>query len=76
MKGTPTGVVANVKAELARRGVLQSTVGDWLGLTQSAVSRRLVGEVEFTASELQTLARNLGVSIVLLYGDDAQAVPA
>lgn len=59
----------NVRAEMARRGYTQETTGAAVGLTQFALSRRLRGEIEFSASELQRLADFLKVSVASLYGE-------
>lgn len=54
-------VAANVKAEATRRGLVQSDLATALGVSRAAMSRRLTGEMEFSVSELITLADFLGV---------------
>lgn len=50
-----------MRAELARRDVSQALVAERLGLSQAAMSRRLRAKVEFTVSELVTIADVLDV---------------
>lgn len=64
-----TLVAENVRAELARRRLTQEQAGAAIGLTQKAMSRRLTGEVEFSASELQKLAGLLEVPAGTLLGE-------
>lgn len=68
-----TSVAANIRAELARRRVSARTAAAELGLTQSALSRRLRGHVDFSASEVQTIATFLGVAVSSLYGEGLSA---
>lgn len=56
-------IAANVRAEATRRGVTGQMIAEHLELTQPAVSRRMRGHVEFSASELHKLAGLLGVSV-------------
>lgn len=62
-------VAANVRAEVARRRLRQSEIAEALELDQRAVSRRLLGYVEFSASELQKLAGLLDVPAATLLGE-------
>jgi predicted transcriptional regulator len=64
-------VAAAVRAEMARRNVTQQMLADQLGMTQAAVSRRLVGRVPFDAEELGRVAEYLGVPVSLLFGETA-----
>ena len=50
-----------VRAALAEVGKTQADVSRALGLTQDAVSRRIVGRVAFRGDELMQLAEYLGV---------------
>jgi len=59
-------VAANVRAEIARRGKTQGDIAAVLGFTRQSLSQRLLGRVEFRASELQAIADHLGVSIAEL----------
>lgn len=54
-------VAAEVRAALAREGRPQKFVGEVLGLSQPAVSRRMRGEIPFDVAELHKLAAALGV---------------
>lgn len=64
-----TDVAANVRAEVARRRIRQAAIAEHMGLDQRAVSRRLLGQVEFSVGELQSLADLLGVPVATLYGE-------
>lgn len=66
-------VAANVRAELGRHRRSQTELGQALGLTQSAVSRRLAGKVAFDIDELHTMAEWLGVTLAVLLGEQAAA---
>lgn len=64
MTSTPTAVTgANVRAEMARRGVSQTTLAAVLGVTQPQVSARLRGIVPFNVNELHAVAAFLDVSV-------------
>jgi hypothetical protein len=64
-------VAATVRAEMARCRLPQVKVADALGISQAAVSRRLVGVVPFTVGELSTLADLLGLNLGLLVAEPA-----
>jgi transcriptional regulator with XRE-family HTH domain len=70
-----TGIAANVRAEAARRDKTQLDLADMLGITHSAISRRMRGETPFRDHELQSIAEFLGVSITTLFatGDGLSA---
>lgn len=57
-----------VRAALARRRLSQSDLGQHLGLSQAAVSRRLLGEVPFDIAELAAVAAFLDVPLDALTG--------
>lgn len=59
-------VAANVRAELGRHRKSQSDLGQALGLTQSAVARRLSGKVAFDINEISTAAVFLSVPVASL----------
>jgi transcriptional regulator with XRE-family HTH domain len=61
-----TRVADEVRAALARRRISQSALGVELGLSQSAVARRLTGEVPFDVAELSQIASFLEVPIASL----------
>lgn len=54
---------ANVRAEMARHGVLQVDIAAAIGVSQRQVSERLLGRVGFEAKELLQIARELGVPV-------------
>ena len=66
-------VAATVRAEMARRRVTQDQVAQRLGLSQSAVSRRLGGHLPFDVAELSAVAEILGVTPASLLDDVAVA---
>lgn len=66
-----TNTGQNVKAEMARRSMSQMQVAALLGLSQTAVSRRLNGDVDFSASELSTLAREFSIPVGVFFGEVA-----
>lgn len=51
------------------RRATQQDAGDKLGLSQRAMSRRLTGEVEFSATELEKLASMLEVPVSSFFGE-------
>lgn len=56
----------NVKAEMARRGLSQTTLGRVVGLSQASLSLRLNGRVAFTIDELAKIAAALDVPLATL----------
>lgn len=66
-----TPVSANVRAEIARHDLSQQHVAEVLGISQGAVSRRLAGRVDFSASELDVLARSMGIPVSRFFSDTA-----
>ncbi len=64
---TPSSVVgANVRAEMARRGRSQTWLAQVLGLSQTAINRRLHGRTLWAIDELVTVAAQLGVPLEVL----------
>lgn len=61
----------NVRAEMARSATSQQDVAALLDLSQPAVSRRLSGEVDFSATELAKLAAHLSVPVAAFFGEAA-----
>lgn len=59
-------VAAEVRAEMARQFRSQSELAAVLRVSQTAVSRRLKGEISFDVDELVRTADFLGVSIAQL----------
>lgn len=66
-------VASAVRAEVARRNVVQSQLADVLGVPQAAVSRRLRGKTPITAAELLAIADFLGVPGSALLGEPVLA---
>lgn len=71
----PTTVVIadNVRAELARARRSQTQAAAAIGLSQPSMSRRLMGEVDFTVPELMSLAAWLEVELARLLPPDVAA---
>ncbi|MGK2880624.1 MAG: helix-turn-helix domain-containing protein [Mycobacterium sp.] len=69
-------IAANVRAEAARRNIAQSTIAKGLGLTQSATSRRLLGYVPFSATELAAVSEILDMPIESLFGENSSVAAA
>lgn len=57
---------ANIRAEMARNGVSQSALAEYLGLSQAAVSARLRGVTPVDVNELDAIARFFKVPISAL----------
>ena len=73
----PTEVVgANVRAEMARRRMLQGALAEHLHLSQTGVSKRLAGETPFDINELVAIARLLEVELCQLLAGVSEDVPA
>lgn len=57
MTNTPSAATgANVRAEMARRGVSQGSLAEQVGLSQPSLSKRLSGVVAFDINELVAIA--------------------
>lgn len=61
-------VIAAIRSEMARSGVLQRDLAEALGLSQQAVSRRLVGAVQFTIEEIEIIADTIGCPVSRILG--------
>ena len=71
----PSSVVgANVRAELARRRLSQSDLAAHLGVSQTAISKRLSGEVAWDINELSTVAAFFGLTVEQLVADPIEHV--
>lgn len=66
MKTTAQRTGANVRAEMARRGVKQAELAGELGMSQSMLSYRLSGQVVFNVDELARVAAVLEVPVATL----------
>lgn len=68
---------ANVRAELARRGIAQVEIAQVIGISQRQVSERILGRVGFEVKELLLIAKELGVPVEQLASlDDLTAAEA
>lgn len=59
-------VAANIRAELARKGISQAELAASLNKSQPTVSRRLLGRVPFSVDELDIIAAILDVPMAEL----------
>jgi transcriptional regulator with XRE-family HTH domain len=50
----------NIRAEMARSGITQGILASRLDMSQSAISRRLIGDADWTVDELVRAAEVLG----------------
>lgn len=74
MSQTPTEAAgANIRAEMARRGITQSQLAEHLHQPQSQVSKRLRGLIPFNINELVTIAEFLGVDLAVLMPQEQAA---
>ena len=53
----------NVRAEMARRGVSQTALGAAIGLSQTALYRRLASKTSFTVDQIIAIAKHLDVEV-------------
>lgn len=56
----------NVKAELARRGVSQSSLSRQVGGSPQALARRMTGDIPFNVDDLARISNALGVPVEVL----------
>ena len=66
-------VAATVRAEMARYRMTQQDMAEVLGMTQSAVSKRLLGKIPFKLAELEKIAAALGVHPATFFGGGPNA---
>ena len=52
-----------IKAEMVRRGLCGSELAEVLGITPTALSNKMNGKNDFTASELLRLSELFGLSV-------------
>lgn len=62
-------VAANVRRYCAEQGISGRELARRLGTTAPYVARRLAGEVEFSATDLQRVSDALGVQVSALFGE-------
>lgn len=66
-------VTAEVRAEAARRGATQEEVAQILGISQTQVSRRFTGQIDFAVGELVRLAEAWEIPFTRLLPDELRA---
>lgn len=71
---TSQAIAAEVRAILARERISKMSVAKAAGLTSSQFSRRLQGRIPFSADEVASVAKALGVTVASLYGEDPESV--
>lgn len=69
---TTFSVAANVRAEMARRGLNQEDVGNILDIHRQGISRRLNGEVPFRVPELEKLATVFGIDVSVFFNTKSE----
>ncbi len=74
MTADSTPLNAEIRANMARKGLNGGDVASMLGLSRGAVSRRLTGQTDWTVNELTAVASFLGVTVAALLG--SAEVPA
>ena len=65
------GALASVRAEMARAGVTQKDVAEWLSIAESQVSQRVNGHIDWRLSEIRIIAERLGVPLATLVDEPA-----
>ena len=61
-KSTTQRVAANLRAEMARQRMTQEALAAAAGLSQQAVSRRLLGHGSLTVDDVERFADILGIT--------------
>lgn len=67
-------VTAEVRAEAGRQNATQAEIAQILGISQTQVSRRFTGQIDFGIDELAKLAEAWGVPFTRLLPDELKAV--
>ncbi|MGZ0150692.1 helix-turn-helix domain-containing protein [Kribbella sp. WER1] len=76
MTNTPAERIgANVRAEMARHNISQTSLALQLSLSQASVSSRLRGEIAFDVNELHRVAGFLGVPVAVLLAEQPATTP-
>jgi len=68
-------VLSEVLALMGRQRMKQAQLGRIIGVSQSGVSERVNGRVDFSIHELELLAAHFDVPITYFFADKAGAVP-
>ncbi|QXQ15697.1 helix-turn-helix transcriptional regulator [Skermania piniformis] len=61
-KSRSEAVARRIREQLAGRRISASTVARQIGMTQTAISRRLVGRTDMTIDEIEAICRAAGIS--------------
>lgn len=69
----PSRVATEIRVEMARQRVNQVVLAQKTGLSQSYISRRLVGTATFDLDDLERIADALGVPVGHFLRDPASA---
>ena len=72
-KTSAAAVGENIRTEMTRQSLTQADIAAALGVSQSGVSRRLLGAIAFDVTELTILARLFGVPASQILGESAAA---
>jgi transcriptional regulator with XRE-family HTH domain len=65
----PPALIANLRAELARRGLRQGHLSSVWGISEMGVSRRMNGQTPITTEELTKAAASFGLEPVDLLAE-------
>jgi transcriptional regulator with XRE-family HTH domain len=60
-------------AEMARRDITRAEIAKVIGVSPAGMTRRLNGRTPMTVTELQGIARHLGVPTSVLLGEEVTA---
>lgn len=72
---TARRIAANVRHRMREAGISQTDLAAHLGISQSALSRRLLGQAEFFVNELDKIAAAFDCSVADLMSDAAEDTP-
>ena len=73
MMTTTEALAAQLRAEAARRNIPYIRIAERLGISQAAVSRRMLGQTPIDVPELYELADLLGMPVADLLPEKASA---
>lgn len=68
---TSERIAANVRAELARRRLSGSALAEALAVPHRTMTRRLSGQIRWTAEDVESVANYLGVPMEALVSERA-----
>lgn len=67
MEDTKTVLYPNLEAEIARKGESYTTLGKILGLSPSAVSKRMDGQTRWNADEIAKVCKHFDMTFEELF---------